>query len=86
MFADDTNLFYSHHDIKTLFSTVNEELEKYGGWFPANRLSLDINEIQFFFCKISFKDNIHLKLPDFHISNKSIERKSSTKVFRSDAG
>ena len=39
MFADDTNLFYSHHDIKTLFSTVNEELEKLGDWFTANRLS-----------------------------------------------
>ena len=28
IFADDTNLFYLHHDIKTLFSTVNEELIK----------------------------------------------------------
>ena len=26
MFADDTNLFYSHKDIKTLFDTVNREL------------------------------------------------------------
>ena len=26
MFADDTNLFYSHKDIKTLFHTVNREL------------------------------------------------------------
>ena len=36
MFADDTTPFYSHHDIKTRFSTVNEELEKLGGWFTAN--------------------------------------------------
>ena len=28
MFADDTNFFYSHYDIKTLFNTVNEELKK----------------------------------------------------------
>ena len=31
MFADDTNLFYSHHDIKTLFSAVSEKLEKVEG-------------------------------------------------------
>ena len=31
MFPDDTKLF-------TLFSTVNEELEKLEGWFTANRI------------------------------------------------
>ena len=80
MFADDTNLFYSHHNIKTLLSTVNEELEKLGDWFTANRLSLNIKKTKYtFFHKNSVKDNIHLKLPDLHISNKSIERKSSIK-------
>ena len=49
MFADDTNLFYSHHDIKTLFSTVNEELEKLGGWFTTNRLSLNITKTKYTF-------------------------------------
>ena len=28
MFADDTNLFYEHNDLKTLFSLVNQELQK----------------------------------------------------------
>ena len=80
MFADDTNLLYSHHNINTFFSAVNEELEKLGGWFTANRLSLDVKEIKYtFFHKNSVKDNIPLKLPDLHISNKSNERKSSIK-------
>ena len=80
MFADEANLFYSHHDIKTLFSTVNKELEKLGDWFSANRLSLNIKKTKYtFFHKNSVKDNIPLKLPDLHISNKSIERKSSIK-------
>ena len=80
MFADDTNIFYSHHDIKTLFSTVNEEIENLGGWFTANRLSLNIEKTKYtFFLKNSVKDNIPLKLPDLYISNKSIERKSSIK-------
>ena len=69
MFADNANLFYSHYDIKTLFSTVNEELEKLGGWFTANRLSLNIKKTKYtFFHKNSVKDNIYLKLPDLHIS------------------
>ena len=80
VFADDKNLFYSHHDIKTLLSTVNEELEKLGGWFTANRLSLNIKKTKYtFFHKNSVKDNIPLKLPDLHFSNKSTERKSSIK-------
>ena len=29
MFADDTNLFYEHTDLKTLFSVVNQELQKF---------------------------------------------------------
>ena len=49
MFEDDINLLYSHHDIKTLFSTVNEELEKLGGWFTANGLSLNIKKINTYF-------------------------------------
>ena len=28
MFADDTNLFYSHQNINTVFNTANKELEK----------------------------------------------------------
>ena len=83
MFAHDANLFYSHHDIKTLFSTVNEELKKLGGWFTANRLSLNIKKTKYtFFHKNSIKDNIPLKLPDLHISNKSTERKSSIMFLR----
>ena len=78
MCADDTNLFYSYHDIKTLFSTVSEKLEKLGGWFTANRLSLNIKKTKYtFFHKNSVKYNIPLKLPDLH--NKSFERKSSLK-------
>ena len=40
MFADDTNLFYSHSNIKTLFKTVNEKLSKLSEWFACNKLSL----------------------------------------------
>ena len=41
MFADDTNLFYSHKDIKTLFHIVNTELVEVNHWFKANKLPLN---------------------------------------------
>ena len=44
MFADDTNFFYSHHQIKTLFETVNCELKNISQWFRANKLSLNIKK------------------------------------------
>ena len=33
MFANDTNLFYSHKDINALFLKVNNELHKTNQWF-----------------------------------------------------
>ena len=35
--------------IKKLFSTVNEELEKLGGWFTASRLLLNIKKTKYTF-------------------------------------
>ena len=33
MFADDTNLFYSHKNIKSLFDMMNKELKHISEWF-----------------------------------------------------
>ena len=33
MFADDTNLFFTHKDIRYLFQIVNQELENINQWF-----------------------------------------------------
>ena len=49
MFADDTNLFYSHHNINELFTTVNKELQKLGDWFTSNKLSLKIKKLNILF-------------------------------------
>ena len=37
MFADNTNLFYSHHHIKIISKTVNSELKNISQWFKANK-------------------------------------------------
>ena len=41
MFADDTNLFCSHENIKILFQIVKSELKFITEWFLANKLSLN---------------------------------------------
>ena len=64
MFADDTNLFYSHQNIKTLFGTVNCELEKICEWFRANKLTLNVRKTNYtLFHKNSTKEKLPLKIP-----------------------
>ena len=80
MFADDTNLFFSHRNVSTLFLTVNNEMHKIEEWFKANRLSLKIKKNKYtFFHKNSAKDNIPLKLPELKIGNRAIERTNAIK-------
>ena len=43
MFADDTT-FYAEENIKTLFDTVNIELQKISQWFISNKLSLNVRK------------------------------------------
>ena len=47
MFADDTNLFYSHKNLKTLFQIVNSELKLLNKWFYGfngfNLVSYSVN-------------------------------------------
>ena len=44
LFADDTNLFYSHPNFKFLIETVNCELLKLASWFHSNKLSVNIKK------------------------------------------
>ena len=44
LFADDSNLFYSHPDPNVLLRTVNCELKKVAEWIKANKLSLNLKK------------------------------------------
>ena len=80
MFADNTNLFYSHHHIKIISETVNSELKNISQWFKANKLLLNIKNRKYtLFHKYSIKDKIPLKLPMLKIENKVIEKTQSIK-------
>ena len=51
LFADDTNIFYSHKDQNYLMEIVNTELKKLSSWFQANKLSINIKKSNFILFK-----------------------------------
>ena len=78
MFADDTNLFFSHSGINILFEKMNKKLTNRSNWFNANKLSLNVKKTKFsFFHKSSKKDNIPLRLLNLNINGFTVERGSS---------
>ena len=80
MFADDRNLFYEHKDLKTLFSLVNQELQKINECFEANKLSLNVGKTKYLlFHKPSRKDDLPLLLPRLLIKKHEVERVKSIK-------
>ena len=80
MLADDTNFFYAERDIKALFQTVNNELQKISQWFISNKLSINVTKTKYsFFHKPSKRDNIPFALPQLYIDNNQIQRSESMK-------
>ena len=56
IFADDTNLLFSHSDINVSFEKMNRELTNVSTWFNANKLSLNVKKTKYsFFHKITKK-------------------------------
>ena len=80
MFADNTNLFYTHSNIQNLFSTMNEELASINQWFNSSKFSLNAKKTKHScFHKPSKKDDMPLMLPKLTISNQVIERQKFIK-------
>ena len=78
MFADDTNLFINHKDIKHLFVVVNNELVNINDWFSANKLPLNVEKTKYsFFHKPVKKEDIPFCLPKLVINNHEIQREES---------
>ena len=62
MFADDTNLFYAHRNLETIFAVVNTELDKICEWFKANKLSLNAGKTKYLIFHTHKKQLPHLFL------------------------
>ena len=75
LFADDSNLFYSHSNPNTLLSTMNIELKNILEWIKANRLSLNILKTNF----MLFSNTLQ-KLPgEIYINGTPLVKVSSTR-------
>ena len=79
LFADDTNLFSSHQDLKTLNNTINQELEKVTLWLAANKLSLNVGKTNFMIFKSKNK-NVQHKIT-VNIADQNIKQVDHKKFF-----
>ena len=82
MFADDTNLFFKHQNLITLYELVNNELLLISKWFKLNKLSLNIKKTNYIlFHGIGKK----IDISGLHINIDSliIEQVDKTKICRS---
>ncbi len=78
IFADDTNLLFSHSNAFELQEILNTELQKMDIWFKCNRLSLNISKTNY----IVFNSNKKASVADYirlKINDKELLRVSSTK-------
>jgi hypothetical protein len=47
LFADDTNIFFSHDDMPKLMNVVNSQMQNISEWLRANMLSLNEKKSNF---------------------------------------
>ena len=74
LFADDTNIFYSHSNLNSLNNTLNYEIDKVSNWFKSNKLSLNIKKTHFIHFKHhphNTETQIHIKIDDAPLEKKT---------------
>ena len=75
LFADDTNIIYSHDSTTSLCNTLNTEIEKLSTWFNLNKLSLSLQNTNY----ITFSTNntditIQIAINGFNIEKVNITK------------
>jgi hypothetical protein len=78
LFADDTNVFYSHSSLETLFDIVNTELTLAADWFCANKLTLNLTKTNYILFR-SHRKTCPSQLPILSINGSHLSRVESTK-------
>ena len=82
MFADDTNLFFKHKNLHTLYTIINDELSKISAWFKLNKLSLHIKKTNYIIFQSSTKNPLNDSNFDICIDGIKIEKALKTKFLR----
>ena len=79
LFADDTCLFYSNKNLKTLETNVNVALNHIWNWLKANKLTLHVKKSHLFIFNINKNnDNNKMQIKLF-IGKEELEQKDTTK-------
>lgn len=47
LYADDTNIFFSHHSLSHLSTLINSYLEHLSGWLASNQLKVNVSKTKF---------------------------------------
>ena len=76
LFADDTNLFFSHKDPAFLTNIVKAETDVLSEWFRANKLALNLDKTKFMVFKPKQKKTCYDI--NLHTNNKKITQVSET--------
>ena len=75
LFADDTNIIYSHVSTTSLCNTLNAELKKLNAWLNLNKLSLNLQKTNY----ITFFTNNTESTIQIAINGSNIEKVNTTK-------
>ena len=79
LFADDTNIFIEHSDIKSLMANAKEIIEYLNSWFKTNKLTLNINKTNFIIFTSEY-NRAKIDIPDtLQIENIIVNRITYTK-------
>ena len=77
LFADDTSIFYSNKNLLNVEITLNNELIKVSEWLTANKLTLNVSELNSLLFHPPQK-KIHTSIT-LYIGDKKLEQKQLTK-------
>ena len=79
-FANNTDLFCSDSDIRTVFEIANKKLGQISDWLLVNKLSLNVEKTKYMlFCKLTDQENIPSKLPPLQLNGNIIKRENFLK-------
>ena len=79
LYADDTNILYSHKNMETLSRTVNTELSKVCTWFAANKLTINQNKCNYMIFYNSPRPPEHYNSVVIRLNNHTLPRVESAK-------
>ena len=78
LFADDTNIIFSHDNPDRLENIINNELRIISNWFKLNKLSLNINKTNYMIFRNKYSNKTNFN-PTVRIDDKNIVQVDVTK-------